>query len=155
MIYCQTITVDHIIHAEQAPAIFLWQKIHPARNAFPSAKFAIRFSILTEPSFGSIDLAWSLLHFVDIYSTCCSAPLTLINFAYHITPTRVFGLLLYDEGLQGAYDMICKRACDDPVHYMAPHVHIPISAFPDTNSGRQIADQDTVRQLMIKTAYAS
>ena len=125
--------MDRIIHAQQSFVLFMWQPIDGRTTEFGfSASFTIQFCLCTSLGYGVTDLAGPLLHFTELYREPANQRAHIINFSYYSTLMMVYGILIFDNGLSSAYQLVLQQATTDPI-FMAPD--LPMSTWPDTGHG--------------------
>ncbi|RXW18899.1 hypothetical protein EST38_g6962 [Candolleomyces aberdarensis] len=78
------------------------------------AKFAVVFSIHTEPPFDSLALAYLLLEFPRRYYAEGKGRFFLLDLCYELGMGGVHGVLFYDGGLAHVHDKIIPKKVNDP-----------------------------------------
>lgn len=144
--------MDRIVHAQRSLVIFMWQPIDGRTTEFGfHASFAIRFSLRTGLGYGATDLAGLLLRFTELYSELAHHSAHLLNFSYYSTLTMIYGVLIFDDGLNTAYQSVLQRADSDPM-FMAPNLDIPMSTWPDTGHGTALLyDMQQINRMITIT----
>lgn len=146
------ITLRAILHAEKAHAIFIWQPLPRTIPPFRSVScFAIRFLLSTTILHGACDLSLLLLRFTSRYRALTSPKTQLLDVSFYATLHTVYGVMIFDSGLQCAYDFMWDRALADPF-YLEHQLCLPMSTWPDSGRGMTLlAHSDVVQQLITTT----